>query len=84
MNNIDLLCDRESAFAYLINCKVSTDKILCGCAWFRGGISGKIELFDIYDRTIASIIIPPQIKTIATFALLTPTKPLDYLELEIT
>lgn len=80
---IDALHDQENVFCYLVNCTITTDKVQCGAAWFRGGISGQLKLFDIYNSEALTIIIPPQIRNIATFALLTPMAPLDYLELEI-
>ncbi len=83
IQKFDALRDRENVFCYLVNCQVLTDKIQCGCAYFRGGISGKLTLFDVYSTEVLSILIPLQVRDIATFALLTPMAPLDYLEIEI-
>lgn len=79
----DALRDQETVFCFLVNCSVVGDKVQCGAAWFRGGISGELKLFDIYNSEVLKIFIPPQIQNIATFAVLTPVAPLDYLELEI-
>ena len=83
MKRTDFLADEEQAIAFLINCAIATDKIQCGCAYFKGGISGSIQLYDYCGIAIAKVKIPPAIAKIFTFAVLTPEAPLDYLELEI-
>jgi hypothetical protein len=60
----DALLDNEGGiFCYLANCKVWSEKVTCGIARFRGGISGTIQLFDVNGVSIVRIKIPKQVES---------------------
>jgi hypothetical protein len=61
---IDQLTDSSGMFASLINCRVTSDKLLCGLVYFRGGLSGQIKVSS-GDRSF-NILVPEQVKTLAT------------------
>ena len=58
----------EGVFCYLVNCQILSDKILCGCARFQGGISGEIDLVDETETIRVRIKVPQPVKNVFTIA----------------
>jgi hypothetical protein len=85
MLQFDYLHDETKLFVHLIDCEVKEDyetksnKLVCGWAWFKGGISGTIDLCDEGVR-VAEMRIPKEVSQNATFLVLYSV---DYLEFEI-
>lgn len=62
--HIDQLTDGSKMFVSLINCRVTSEKIYCGLAYFRGRLNGKITVSN-GDRSF-DILVPPQAAKLAT------------------
>jgi hypothetical protein len=57
-----LIDDEGGILCYLVNVKIWSNKLTCGIGRFRGGISGKLQLYDVNGLPIAKIILPPQVR----------------------
>ena len=73
-----VLKDGTGLLAVLINCRVDSERLMCGAAVFRGGLSGEIEVFD--GTTKYRIKIPETVKTVATYQVFADSK--DNLEID--
>lgn len=74
-----VLKDSTGLLAVLINCRIDEDRLLCGAAVFRGGLSGQIAVSDRYSSF--TIKIPDSVKQVATYQLLADSQ--DNLEIEL-
>lgn len=62
-----ILTDNTRILVILINCKHKGNKLLCGAAVFRGGLSGTIVVYDITDPSVSfTIKIPESVALVAT------------------
>ena len=59
------LKDSTGFLAVLINCRIDHDRLLCGAAVFRGGLSGSILVSD--DKSSFSIQVPDSVQNVATY-----------------
>lgn len=73
-----VLKDSTGLLAILINCRIHHDRLLCGAAVFRGGLSGEIEVSN--GRTTCKIKIPESVQQIATYQVFADSE--DNLEIE--
>lgn len=74
-----LLKDSTGLLAVLINCHTDNDRLLCGAAVFRGGLSGTITVSDSYSSF--RIKVPDSVQQVATYQLLADSQ--DSLEIEL-
>jgi hypothetical protein len=74
-----VLKDSTGLLAVLINCRMDEDRLLCGAAVFRGGLSGQITVSDRYSSY--QVKIPNSVKQVATYQLLADSQ--DNLEIEL-
>jgi hypothetical protein len=73
-----VLKDSTGLLAILINCRIHHDRLLCGAAVFRGGLSGEISVSN--GRTTCKIKIPESVQQIATYQVFADSQ--DNLEIE--
>ena len=73
-----VLKDSTGSLAILINCRIHHDRLLCGAAVFRGGLSGEISVSN--GRTTCKIKIPESVQQIATYQVFADSQ--DNLEIE--
>jgi hypothetical protein len=53
--------------AILVNCRQNGNKLLCGAAVFKGGLSGNIKVYDISDPSVSfTIKVPESVAIVAT------------------
>jgi len=76
---MQILCDQTKMLAVLINCRLSSGVLLCGAAFFRGGLSGAIEVFDSSHKF--TIKVPESVANIATSQVFSNAN--DNLEIEL-
>lgn len=74
-----LLKDSTGLLAVLINCRTDNDRLLCGAAVFRGGLSGAITVSD--SCSSFQIKVPDSVQQVATYQLLADSQ--DSLEIEL-
>lgn len=74
-----LLKDSTELLAALVNCRIDNDRLLCGAAVFRGGLSGTITVSDGYSSF--RIKVPDSVQQVATYQLLADSQ--DSLEIEL-
>jgi hypothetical protein len=74
-----ILKDSTGLLAVLINCRIDDDRLLCGAAVFRGGLSGEIIVSS--HNSSFKIKIPDSVKQVATYQLLADSH--DNLEIEL-
>jgi len=74
-----VLKDSTGLLAVLVNCRIDEDRLLCGAAVFRGGLSGQITVSDRYPSY--QVKIPDSVKQVATYQLLADSQ--DNLEIEL-
>jgi hypothetical protein len=63
-----LLQDKTKHLACLVDCKLDGDRILCGAAVFKGGLSGCIEVSD--GVSVFKIKIPDSVANLANYEVL--------------
>jgi len=73
-----VLKDSTGSLAILINCRIENDRLLCGAAVFRGGLSGEIKVFN--GKTTCKIKIPDSVQMVATYQVFADSQ--DNLEIE--
>jgi hypothetical protein len=73
-----VLKDSTGLLAILINCRIAQDRLLCGAAVFRGGLSGEIIVSN--DKSTYKIKIPDSVQTVATYQVFADSD--DNLEIE--
>lgn len=73
-----VLKDSTGLLAVLINCRVDHDRLLCGAAVFRGGLSGEIDVSD--TKATYKIKIPDSVQQVATYQVFADSQ--DILEIE--
>jgi hypothetical protein len=78
--HFDYLCDETKLFVHLVDCELRNEKLSCGFCWFRGGISGAIDMFDGETR-VTAIEVPKEVGQNATFVTLFDA---DYIDLSTT
>jgi hypothetical protein len=66
LQQVDYLMDKTGLLVLLINCRIEQDRILCGFAFFRGGLHGAIEVFDKTGQPF-TIKIPESVAEIFTY-----------------
>jgi hypothetical protein len=73
-----VLKDSTGLLAVLINCRITQDRLLCGAAVFRGGLSGEIIISN--DKSTYKIKIPDSVQMVATYQVFADSD--DNLEIE--
>jgi hypothetical protein len=61
---MDLLTDKTNLLAILVNCHVDGNKLNCGVAVFKGGLSGDLEVSN--GKSTFKIKIPESVADCAT------------------
>ncbi|MFM6154012.1 MAG: hypothetical protein ACKPE3_13615 [Sphaerospermopsis kisseleviana] len=74
-----VLKDSTGLLAILINCRIDNDRLLCGAAVFKGGLSGEIDVSN--GKTTYKIIIPDSVQKVATYQVFADSK--DNLEIDL-
>lgn len=74
-----VLKDSTGLLAILINCRIDEDRLLCGAAVFKGGLSGEMNVIS-NNKTTYKIKIPDSVKQVATYQVFADSE--DNLEIE--
>lgn len=74
-----VLKDSTGLLAILINCRIDNDRLLCGAAVFKGGLSGDIEVSN--GKVTYKIKIPDSVQRVATYQVFADSK--DNLEIDL-
>ena len=77
---VDVLRDRTGLLAWLVNCDIQKDQVLCGFACFRGGMTGAIEVIDFDSDRRLKVIIPESVEKVATYQSFADSKDLFQVE----
>lgn len=73
-----VLKDSTGLLTILINCRIDHDRLLCGAAVFRGGLSGEISVSN--GKSTYKIKIPDSVQQVATYQVFADSQ--DNLEIE--
>lgn len=73
------LKDSTGLLAILVNCRIDHDRLLCGAAVFRGGLSGEIKVSN--GKFTYNIKIPDSVQAVATYQVFADSQ--DNLEIEL-
>ncbi|MFM6011117.1 MAG: hypothetical protein ACKO99_10835 [Dolichospermum sp.] len=76
---MQLLTDKTQVLAVLINCRIEGNRLMCGAAVFRGGMSGEIEVSN--ESQVFKIKIPESVQNCATHQIFKDKH--DNLEIEL-